>query len=186
MNIRPLLLAALLTAGLSAQAQYENTTIQIGKPAPSLELENPEGKKISLEDVHKKRLVLIDFWASWCGPCRIANPGLVAVYEKYKDKKYKGGRKGFTILSVSLDQKKESWLKAIEKDKLVWPYHVSDLKAWNSEAAALYGIQYIPQAFLIDEEGIVIGKFQSAAQIEQALNERLAKVAKAKKSQKKD
>lgn len=145
-----------------AQAQYDNTKIQIGQKAPDLSYENPQGQVISLNEINKKRVILLDFWASWCGPCRMSNPALVQLYEKYNKKKFKGAKKGFEVVSVSLDQKKEPWLEAIEKDKLAWPYHMSDLKGWSSAAAAEYGVQFVPQCFLIDANGTIIGKYMHA------------------------
>jgi thiol-disulfide isomerase/thioredoxin len=122
----------------------------IGSTAPDLEFPNPEGKIIKLSDLRGK-YVLIDFWASWCGPCRKENPNVVAIYHKYKDK-------GFDIFSVSLDRDKAGWVGAIEKDKLVWTNHVSDLKSWSSEAAKIYGVRSIPATFLIDKEGKILAK----------------------------
>src|ERR1044071_8594204 len=141
-------LFAICSMSLAASAQYSNETISIGQQAPELSFLNPAGETMSLSEINKKRIVLVDFWASWCRPCRAANPQLVAMYEKYKDKKFKDAKRGFTILSVSLDQNKEAWINAIQKDKLAWPNHISDLGAWNSKAAQIYGVQYIPQAFL--------------------------------------
>jgi thiol-disulfide isomerase/thioredoxin len=92
------------------------------------------------------KVVLIDFWASWCGPCRRENPAVVAAYNKFKDK-------GFDIYSVSLDQDKGRWVGAIAQDGLVWKSHVSDLKGWQSAASAIYGVQSIPAQFLLDKEG---------------------------------
>lgn len=142
------------------QAQYQNTKIEVGQKAPELAYENPTGEIITLSSINKKRVVLIDFWASWCGPCRMTNPALVAFYNKYSKKKYKKAKKGFTILSVSLDKSKEPWIQAIEKDKLNWPYHMSDLGGWQSKAAAEYGVQFVPQCILVDADGIIIGKYQ--------------------------
>lgn len=145
-----------------AHAQYENTKIEIGQPAPELSYENTEGKLLTLSEINNKRIILLDFWASWCGPCRMANPALVQFYNTYKKKKYKGAKNGFEIVSVSLDQKKEPWIEAIKKDQLGWPYHMSDLKGWTSAAAAAYGVQFVPQCFLIDAKGNVIGKYSRA------------------------
>jgi thiol-disulfide isomerase/thioredoxin len=109
---------------------------------------------------------LLDFWASWCGPCRRSSPQLVALYEKFKDKKFKGAKNGFTIVSVSLDQEKEKWVKAISDDHYSWPYHMSDLGGWQSKPADIYGVQFIPQAFLISPEGKILGKYMLADQAE--------------------
>jgi peroxiredoxin len=123
--------------------------VKVGKPAPDFELNNPEGSAVRLSDF-KKGYVLLDFWASWCGPCRAENPNVVAAFEKYKSK-------GFQVLGVSLDSpgQKDAWVKAIEKDKLNWP-QISDLKGWNNTAAKLYGVRAIPANFLIDPSGIII------------------------------
>lgn len=162
-----LLLCSCFTV-LSVQAQ-ENTKIQLGEKAPELKFSDPSGKELSLEEICKGRIVLLDFWASWCRPCRGANPRLVALYNEYKDKKFRDAKKGFTIVSVSLDQKKEAWIKAIEDDKLVWEYHMSDLGSWNSKAAEIYGVQFIPQAFLIGPDGKIVGKYMLAEQAKEDL-----------------
>lgn len=128
----------------------------IGNKAPGLSYMSPEGKEISLADF-KGKVVLIDFWAAWCGPCRRENPVVVNAYHKYKDTKFTNG-KGFEIYSVSLDNNKDSWIKAIKQDKLDWAAHVSDLKYWQSEGARKYGINSIPANFLIDKDGIIIAK----------------------------
>lgn len=138
--------------------------MQIGQKAPELAFSSPDGKTLKLSEINKGRVVLLDFWASWCGPCRRSSPALVALYEKYKDQKFNGAKNGFTIVSVSLDQHKEAWLKAIEDDKYVWPYHMSDLGAWQSKPADIYGVQFIPQAFLLSPDGKIIGKYMFADQ----------------------
>jgi len=121
----------------------------VGAVAPNIEGPTPEGTTKSLEQLRGK-YVLIDFWASWCGPCRRENPNVVRLYNKYKDK-------GFEILGVSLDKSKDRWKAAIKKDNLTW-HHVSDLKGWRSKYAKLYGVRGIPYTVLVDKEGKIIGK----------------------------
>ncbi|MEO7523763.1 MAG: TlpA disulfide reductase family protein [Ferruginibacter sp.] len=119
----------------------------IGSMAPELTMNDVDGNPFSLSEL-KGKYVLVDFWASWCGPCRGENPNVVAAYNKYKDK-------NFTILGVSLDENKASWLKAIKADGLAWK-QVSDLKQWNSAAVPLYGFDGIPYNVLIDPTGKII------------------------------
>lgn len=133
-----------------------------GKPAPDFTQNDINGKPVSLSDLRGK-VVLIDFWASWCGPCRKENPNVVALYNKYKDA-------GFTVLSVSLDDNKANWVAAIEKDKLIWPYHVSDLKKWSNEVARKYQVSGIPFTVLVDREGNIIDTRLRGVELEQALS----------------
>ncbi|MCX7729421.1 MAG: AhpC/TSA family protein [Bacteroidia bacterium] len=140
--------------------QIKGTTI--GNKIMEFTQNTPDGKPINIRDFEGK-YVLIDFWASWCGPCRMENPYVVAAYNKYKDK-------GFTILGVSLDQNKNAWLKAIEKDGLTWT-HVSDLKGWSNEVAQAFGISSIPQNILIDKNGIILAKNLRGSALEAKLQE---------------
>ena len=128
-----------------------NANVDIGKIAPDFSSPTPDGEMLSLSDVRGKATI-IDFWASWCGPCRRENPNIVKVYEKYHDK-------GLEIISVSLDRpgKKQNWLNAIEKDKLTW-HHVGSLQYFNDPVARLYNIQAIPAMFVLDEQGKIVGK----------------------------
>lgn len=162
-----------LIAAFSANAQ-SNEYIKIGQKAPELAFDDPSGKKLSLSEISKGRVVLLDFWASWCGPCRRTNPGLVKLYNEFKGKTFKGAKKGFTVVSVSLDQAKEAWVKAIEADKLSWEYHMSDLGGWRSKPAAVYGVQFVPQAFLIGADGNILGKYMVAEEAAEDLK-KLAK-----------
>lgn len=140
---------------------------EIGNKAPELKYKNTDGQDIALSSL-KGKIVLIDFWASWCGPCRRENPYLVAAYKKYHNKKFKNG-KGFTIYSVSLDKSIDSWKKAIQQDSLIWENHVSDLKFWNSEPAAIYGVKGIPMNWLIDGNGIILDKNLRGRSLEEKL-----------------
>lgn len=123
--------------------------VSIGQPAPAFEMSSTDGKVIRLADF-KGKYVLVDFWASWCGPCRQENPNIVKVFNQYKNK-------NFTILGVSLDDDKADWLKAIKDDKLTWS-HVSELKRWDSPIVNLYKVEGIPASFLLDPQGKIIAK----------------------------
>ncbi len=132
-------------------------SFNIGSEAPDFTQKTPEGADMSLSDLRGK-VVLIDFWASWCGPCRKENPHVVKLYNKYKEK-------GFDVLGVSLDRTKDRWVQAIEKDKLAWN-HVSDLKGWKNEVAATYSVRSIPSTVLLDKEGKIIARNFRAHELE--------------------
>ena len=137
--------------------------VAIGAIAPDLEFPDPDGKMRKLSDLRGK-VVLLDFWASWCGPCRRENPNVTRIYSQYHDK-------GFEVFSVSLDSDAASWKRAIEADKLVWPNHVSDLKKWQSQAAAMYGVRSIPSTFLLDKEGRIVQRDLRGADLERAVKQ---------------
>lgn len=155
------------------EATEQMATLNVGDKAPDLAYTNPEGKIMKLSDL-KGKVVLIDFWASWCGPCRMENPNLVKAYGAYKDKKFKNG-KGFEIFSVSLDNNKEKWVAAIKKDNLSWKGHVSDLQGWRAQGAAIYSVTSIPAQYLIDGKGIIIAKNLRGAALENALKNLMVK-----------
>jgi thiol-disulfide isomerase/thioredoxin len=158
--------------GAEKPADVNTTGLNLGNKAPEISLKNPKDSVISLSSI-KGKLVLIDFWASWCGPCRYENPTVVKAYNKYKDKKFKSGN-GFAIFSVSLDSDKGQWIKGIEKDGLVWPYHVSDLRMWSSEVVSKYDIKGIPVNYLINDKGIIIEKNLRGEALDEALNRQLS------------
>ena len=126
-----------------------------GDIAPSIELISPSGKKVKLSKL-KGKMVLIDFWASWCGPCRKENPNVVEAYEKYHKKKFKNG-KGFEVFSISLDRTKDAWKKAIDADGLEWKYHGFDE---GGAVSTEYGVRTIPTAFLINGDGEIVASHQ--------------------------
>jgi thiol-disulfide isomerase/thioredoxin len=146
----------------SAYSQYASTTNGT-ITAPEIAMKNPEGKDLKLSDLRGK-VVLIDFWASWCGPCRQENPNVVKLYKKYQ-------YKGFTVFSVSLDEDINAWKSAIKKDGLIWPNHVSDLKGWQTPLTRSYGFDAIPFTVLVNKDGKVIGTNLRGEQLEQKLEE---------------
>lgn len=140
--------------------------LAIGQLAPEIALPNPDGQVVKLSSLRGK-YVLVDFWAKWCGPCRRENPNVVAAYNKYKDK-------GFTVYGVSLDRNKADWVQAIAEDGLTWT-HVSDLKYFQSEAAATYNISFIPFSLLLDPEGRIVAKNLREGELDKKLGEIFSK-----------
>ena len=143
--------------------QKLRSVVMVGMEAPDIVMTDTTGAVRRLSDLRGK-VVLIDFWASWCGPCRMENPNVVRVYQKYHDK-------GFEVFSVSLDNSREKWVQAIRKDNLLWPNHVSDLKGWSSAGGRLYGISSIPATVLVDRDGKVLARNLRGPQLEQTLKE---------------
>ncbi|WP_010516680.1 TlpA disulfide reductase family protein [Croceivirga radicis] len=148
---------------IGKQLEIEKTTA-IGSKAPNFSGPTPDGSELAFNQV-KGKLTLIDFWAGWCRPCRMENPNIVAVYNKYKDK-------GFNVVGVSLDQKKEMWLQAIEDDGLAWN-HVSNLQRFQDPIAKAYNINAIPAAFLVDENGVIVAKNLRGPALEEKVAELL-------------
>ena len=155
---------AIIQTTLQEIAQKKQTEVDggdlMGKTIPDFEQADINGKMVNIKSLRGK-YVLIDFWASWCGPCRGENPNVVNAYNKYKSK-------NFTVLGISLDKTKDAWVDAVKKDGLVWQ-QLSDLKFWSNAVAQQFGIQSIPQNYLIDPNGIVIGKNLRGEELEAKL-----------------
>ena len=142
-------------------SQYENP-IEVGETAPDFTAPSINGSDVTLsEEVSKNNVTLLDFWAAWCRPCRVENPNLVRLYKSYN-------KDGFDIIGVSLDRTKEQWEQAVEDDNLLWT-QVSNLNFWNDPIARRYSIRAIPQSFLIDKQGVVIGKNLRGNDLEESI-----------------
>ena len=152
---------------LVAESGSQAGTTNESNMAPEIAMKNPAGKIIKLSSLRGK-VVLLDFWASWCGPCRRESPNVLRLYKHYKDK-------GFTVFSVSLDEDAASWKQAIAKDGLIWPNHVSDLMGWKTPMTQLYQFESIPHTVLIDKEGKIIATGLRGESLEQKLKEIFSK-----------
>ncbi len=147
---------------LKQMEAQRKTNVTDGQPAPDLSMATPEGSTMSISDLRGK-YVLVDFWASWCKPCRVENPNVVKLYNQYKDR-------GFEIIGVSLDDNRDAWLQAIDQDGLKWK-HMSDLKKWGSESVSAYGFQGIPYTVLLDPQGNIIAQHLRSVELAEKLSE---------------
>lgn len=165
----PLILTAIALFGSAfTQAQTQRQTgLHIGNILPDLTLNDPEGNPLSISEL-RGNIVFVDFWASWCRPCRRENPVIVETYNTYKDKEFKNAD-GFSIFSISLDKTRDQWIKAIDDDGLVWEEHVSDLKGWRSPAAKKFNVRAIPMNYLINQDGVIIAKNLRGHQLAETL-----------------
>lgn len=150
---------------------YKAPKYSQGEIAPDFTSITPNGEEMSLSDF-KGKYVLLDFWGSWCGPCRVENPSIVELYTKYKDAPFKNAD-GFTVFSVGMETNKNRWIAAIQQDNLYWPNHVSEVKRLKSDVALQYKVREIPTKYLINPKGNIIGVNMSFAEMDKLLSEQL-------------
>lgn len=146
--------------------KYRAPRFVAGERAPDFQVTLQDGREGKLSDLHGK-YVLLQFWGSWCGPCRAENPHIVQLYEKYRPQ-------GFEVFSIGIEQNPKAWKKAIEHDGMIWPWHSADFRNFDNEVARMYNIRAIPATFLLDPEGMIIGVNLSASEIDTALRRHLA------------
>lgn len=156
----------------AAQSQRE-TGLQIGNIIPDIKLNDVDGNPRSISEL-RGNIVFVDFWASWCKPCRRENPAVVEAYNAYSKKDFRDAD-GFKVFSISLDKNKEDWINAIEADELAWDEHVSDLLGWRSNAAKKFNVRAIPMNYLIDQNGVIIAKNLRGEQLKETLENLIVK-----------
>jgi thiol-disulfide isomerase/thioredoxin len=146
--------------------QYRAPRFVTGEQAPDFQAVLKDGRSVKLSDLRGK-YVLLQFWGSWCGPCRAENPGIVQLYQKYRPQ-------GFEVFSIGIEQNENAWGKAIERDGMIWPWHSADLQRFDSKIARLYNIRAIPATFLLDPEGTILGVNLTPSEIDTTLRRQLA------------
>jgi len=162
-----------VSANNTTAQNHRETGLQIGNIIPDLEMNDVDGNPRSISEL-RGNIVFVDFWASWCKPCRRENPAVVQTYNTYHSKAFKDAE-GFKVFSISLDKNKEDWINAIEADGLVWDEHVSDLQGWRSSAAKKFNVRAIPMNYLIDQNGVIIAKNLRGEQLKVTLKNLIKK-----------